>query len=231
MRCTLALCFVLAIGGSAWSAEQAPVTTGSVIQMPAVTNAAPATTTTGMIPTTPAPTIGSPATTAMGTQPVMTYPNGNTTYYPANYSYRRGWFGRTNMTYTTVPNQTVYTPTTYPAQMTYAPAHRGLFGLGLFQGRRRQQAYPVYTTSAPMTTGYSTPGYYTQPMNYSTVPAGTQAGSVPNTASVPARTAPVYTETQYTTPATPSPAGLLPTTTTPSIVTPAAPPIPQPRTP
>jgi hypothetical protein len=233
MRCTLALCVVLAIGGSAWSAEQAPVITGSVVQTPAVSNPAPATTPTGMIPTMPAPTIGSPATTVAGTQPMMTYPTGNMTYYPANYGYRRGLFGRNYTTYTTAPGQTVYTTTTYPAQVTYAPARRGLFGLGLFQGRRRQ-VYPTYTTSAPMTTGAA---YYYPPSNYNNaVPAGTRPGTVPSTASAPAGTTPTYTETQFqaptgTTPAGAAPVTTLPQATTPTTITPPAPPVPQGRTP
>lgn len=232
MRCTLALCVILTIGGSAWSAEQAPVSTGSVVQTPAVSIPAPAPTTTGMIPTTPAPTIGSPATTTVGTQPMMTSPNGNMTYYPGNYGYRRGLFGRTYATYTMVPGQTVYTTTTYPAQATYTPVRRGLFGLGLFQGRRRQ-AYPMYTTSAPTTTGY----YYPGSNDNFAAPAGT----VPSTASTPAGSTPVgttptYTETQFqaptgTTSGGAAPATTLPRVTTPTTTTPPSPPIPQIRTP
>jgi hypothetical protein len=204
-----------------------------------------------------------------GTQPVTTYstPTSNMTYYPTYYrGGLRGRFfrifqpmnttptmaaspvyGTTPVTYTTMPTQTTYAPITQtsytPAQPTYMPVRRGLFGLGLFQGRWRQQAYPMYTTAAPMTTGYySTPGSvvpasYTAPMTYYyPAPAGAQPATTPATASAPAGTTPVtttptYTETQYTAPAgtapaSAAPASSLPSATAPSVTTPPAPPIP-----
>jgi hypothetical protein len=272
MRCTLALCVALALGGSAWSAEQAAGAVGSVTQTPSVTtpagviqapminssgaNQTTTTSLTGTVPMTATTTTMAPGTYAAGTQPVTTY--STPTYAPVYY--RGGLRGRffrifqpmnaTNtmaatpaygpqyVTYSTVPTQptfapivqTTYTPvttyapaTTYtPSQVTYMPARRGLFGLGLFQGRRRQMAYPMYTTAAPMTTGYATPA--TQPASAAT------AASVPATTS-PTTTTPTYTETQYTAPATSTPANSLPSTTTPSTTTPPAPPIPQTRTP
>jgi hypothetical protein len=290
MRCTLALCVVMAFASSAWSAEQ-DTASAALTQNPAVTAAAPVIQATGSptmptvspsgvyqttttSPTTTAPMMMSPGTYVTGTT-VTTYStpaSSNMYYYPA---YNRGGplrrlfrifqpmngtptmaatpaYGSGYVTYGTVPTQTALAPimqtnyspvptqvgsapimqtTPTPAmtytpsqQVTYMPARRGLFGLGLFQGRRRQLANPMYTTTAPM-------NYY-----YYTVPPGTQATSAPTTASAPAgtsptTTAPRYQETQFTAPATTAPAPSLPSATTPSTTTPPAPPIPQVRTP
>jgi hypothetical protein len=284
MRCTLALCVVLAISGSAWSADQ-DTAAASVTQTPAVTAAAPVVQATGSptatVPTTTAPMMMPPGTYVMGTQPVMTYstPASTTTYYyPPNYRggpFRRFFrifqpmnaaptmaaspaYSSGYVTYGTVPAPTaagpivqtnyspvptqvgsapIMQPTSTPAttytpsqQVTYTPARRGLFGLGLFQGRRRQLANPMYTTAAPV-------NYY----YYAAPAAATQPATTPTTASAPAgtsptTTAPTYQETQYTAPSTTAPATSLPaattpSTTTPSTTTPPAPPIPQVRTP
>jgi hypothetical protein len=195
MRCILGLSVVLAVGISAWSAEQVGVASASEYQTAATSPviqqsgapALPATSPAGAYAAgtmQPAPTTMSPAPTMMfpryytvGTQPVGSYAAPMTTapyttyYYPTRAA---GTMYRTTSptySYSSVPVATAFGEPVpgyaiRPAQTYYYRPARRLFGFGLFQ-RWRQQAMPAYSTMP----GSGTPVYSTTGVPTTAYPA------------------------------------------------------------